>query len=244
MLRNDQANLPAAERPTQRNVLEALQRLVKDAGPDDLVCVCFSGHGLLPGKERRSASGFYFIAQDTSAANERETAETAVTRESLYKQLNQMSCPTLLLMDACRSGGVALDQGLFNVGGLQFGPQVLVSCRSHETSKEFPSLRTVAGKQIGHGVFTAAIISSLESNDPHEGQLSSGLPATTTSFSISQLCDNVVQNVPQLLKARRSQDQHSQEPVVSDSEKMSSQTPQTLLSITFPKNTMLRKRGD
>lgn len=141
--------------PTREAILQALDALVNAAGPDDLVCLLISTHGF---NNRLGVPGLYLVAQDTAV-----DLENAVTREDLYSRLRKLPCAALLLIDACHSGKIESNRHMQEAGELAIGPTVLASSSPGQLSWEQPRLRSVPelGREIGHGVFTAAALEAL-----------------------------------------------------------------------------------
>lgn len=246
---------PSIAAPTKENIIQALDELVEELGPrrdrgeassaDDLVVVLMSGHGfddlgiedLGIGVERRN-EGFYLITQDTGA-----DLANALTRDEIHSRLQQLPCKTLLLMDACHSGGVVSPEKLNDLGGLLIGPQILVSCRERQTSLEHRLARLANGRPIGHGVFTAALIEALRGEqlvlDGMQLRMNP-LPAVVLErthdgrLTVEELCIYAQKRVP-VLRELLAKVEAPQIRTAAVAE--SDQDPQILSSLTFPAET-------
>ncbi|MFO0810466.1 MAG: caspase family protein [Gemmataceae bacterium] len=84
------------QRPTARNVIAALDRVLMDRRPGDSVLVAFAGHGV----QFRNEEQVFFCPADAKL----DDRETLVSLSRVYKQLGD--CPAgfkLLISDACRN---------------------------------------------------------------------------------------------------------------------------------------------
>lgn len=177
----------AAQAPTEANIDAAFEKLAKVTRPDDLAVVVFAGHGL-GGKE----SPFKFIAQDTPTVN----PKAGLAFERFEALLGQLSCRTVLLLDACHSGTAQSQQLLRNWPGLELGPIVLPASRSNEVSLE--------SERYQHGLFSQAILEALTGCRAPKGKGAAPppLPVWDTNadgfLSVSELCDYVAVRTPRL----------------------------------------------
>ena len=88
-LTNEQATAPALRR--------ALEKIAREAGPEDVAIVFFSSHGVVDPK-----LGFYLA---TYEADPKAPAETALTGKELSKLLEGIKARTVLALDTCHAGG-------------------------------------------------------------------------------------------------------------------------------------------
>lgn len=159
----------AAQRPTAKNINEAVTGLLKGVTRDDLILVVLTGHGLQPTGELQP----YFCPQDANPSINEGAAgrQTLVAPESLVgigtllKRLDQSGIGhKLVLVDACRNapqmkglkgikGGV--DSVAFDLLPAQCG--VLLSCSQGQFSFENKSLG-----ERGRGAFLHHVILGLE----------------------------------------------------------------------------------
>jgi uncharacterized caspase-like protein len=135
--------------PTEKNILQALERLSAVARPDDLVVVLFAGHGV------STAQGFRFVAQDTQRPETSGISDQVVT-----EHFARLPCRSLLLLDTCHAEGVQRQQNLQDWPGLGLGAQILASCDASQESFEHANLQLPGGLK-GHGLFTAALLEAL-----------------------------------------------------------------------------------
>lgn len=183
--------------PTRENILAALDRLVESAAADDLVCLLISGHGF---GGRGTEQGFYFVAQDSTG-----DLQNAVTGDELFTRINRLPCETLLLIDACHSGGIHSLRHLEQLGELGVGPQLVTSCAPHQISFEQPEIRgdRSAGRKYGHGIFTAAFLEAL-TGEPLEAPAAKR--ASRSSLDLQIICNEVVGRVAELSAHFRGRD--------------------------------------
>ena len=148
---------------TKDRIRAALERVAREATPDDLVLVFFSGHGY------DAASGEFYLLPGSSRPWEEAnwvnpstaTLRRCVSAEELSRWLRDVDAgETVLIIDACQSAG-AVDRPGFKPGPLGnrgFGQlaydkrmRVLAASQSDQSAREL-------GGQIGHGVLTYALV--------------------------------------------------------------------------------------
>ena len=144
----DMTLLLIGKEATRQAILDALDDLAENAGPDDQCIIFLSGHGDYRVESRRTAapqSVFVFCPPDYDPTKPyRRGSPTKL----LFDKLAAIPCRKLLILDACRSGGRGRRQpgarvrpgrpGADRPGGLRPQPGVA---------------RT---PMFGHGLFTCA----------------------------------------------------------------------------------------
>jgi Caspase domain/Domain of Unknown Function (DUF1080) len=143
---------------TRANILEGLQWLASKAKGNDVAVLFYAGHG-----DSKIEGQFFLVPVD---ANLRKLGATGISGESLRKALGELPCTTMLILDACDSGGFdpvkatktrktralptetdAMLRKMVNDEGL------VVMCGAAKG--------TEAAEENGHGFFTRAIIEGL-----------------------------------------------------------------------------------
>lgn len=144
------------EDATRKNILEAMQRLFLRAGPDDLLILYFSGHGI-PGA---------FLPIDYNGAN------NMLTHQEIKQMLDRSEAGyKLCLADACHSGGLLAARGgqlpdvlsryYENLADAQRGTALIMSSKAEETSLESSGLR--------QGVFSHFLLRGLKGEADQDG---------------------------------------------------------------------------
>ncbi len=180
----------------RQQVLEDLAAMKGRVKPDDLLVVFFAGHGDLPGAKRGPAGPggsrgaviepgpFVFCCPDYSDNN---VAQTSVSAEDLFKTLAGINCRKLVLLDACHAGGAADANLLRRLIPNGQGPFVIAACDQSELSYEDP--------QLGHGLFTYAILDALGDKYRTADRNTDGV------LSAEELYRYVSNRVPELMDA-------------------------------------------
>ncbi len=142
---------------TRANILEGLQWLAGKAKGNDVAVVFYAGHG-----DSQIEGQFYLVPFD---ANLRKLGVSGVSGESLRKALGELPCTTMLILDACDSGGfdakatkTRKTRGLPTATDTMLKQMVndeglVVMCGAAK-GKE-------AAEENGHGFFTRAIVDGL-----------------------------------------------------------------------------------
>lgn len=157
-LRDHQIKLLVDEDATLSNIKNSLQEILSSAGPDDLVLIYFAGHGI----------------KDAFLPVDFDGYKNMLPHSEIKKMLQSTRAHhTLLLADACHSGGLehsdeeysALYKSLIEP---QSSISLLLSSKSEETSLESSGLR--------QGIFTHFLIRALKGeadlNNDHQITLS------------------------------------------------------------------------
>jgi hypothetical protein len=142
---------------TRANILEGLQWLAGKAKGNDVAVVFYAGHG-----DSQIEGQFYLVPFD---ANLRKLGATGVSGESLRKALGDLPCTTMLILDACDSGGFdakatktrktrALPTATDTMLRQMVNDEGLVVMCGAAKGKE-------AAEENGHGFFTRAIVEGL-----------------------------------------------------------------------------------
>ncbi|MBM82866.1 MAG: hypothetical protein CMJ78_20075, partial [Planctomycetaceae bacterium] len=207
--RADVATKPSTDQikpPKAVNILDSLKSLASEVTADDLLVIFMSGHGF-PSRKKgdNEESGFFFTAKDTKG-----DLSNAVTRDQLYEYFRQMPCSTLLLIDACHSGNTIEARELRDLGELAIGPEIIVSCKSEQSSYEDDNMRFSNGQWYGHGVFTTTLLEALTGTqlkvDGKQRQMIKIEDATLDEnsddyLSIQELSEYAKRRLPQLMDA-------------------------------------------
>ena len=91
-----EARLLVDEQATRRNILSGLTWLKTQVKPGDVAIAFYAGHG-----DARRAGQFYLLPVDVDI---RDLAATGISGDQLKKQLGDLPCSTMLLLDACYAG--------------------------------------------------------------------------------------------------------------------------------------------
>lgn len=160
--------------PSRDEILASLDTIVQQATADDLVCLFVSSHGF------SNRDGFFLLMEETDGK-----LGGALTREDVYSRLRRLPCATLLLIDACHSGGIDSNRELRDAGDLKVGPAILASSKPGQLSWETDQVQwdVSAQTRCGHGVFTAAILEALAAQRLDQN------PATATNADLSLILD-------------------------------------------------------
>ncbi|WP_265919544.1 caspase family protein [Cupriavidus nantongensis] len=150
---------------TRAAVLKGLEDLSARAGPDDTVCVFFSGHGGIVGSPGNEDSILVTVDSDLG-----DIENTSIGSGELAAALAQIKAKRLLVfIDACHAGGAAISKRLTDCKGHEIksgytesifarlavgsGRALMASCRADEVSAVLRGAR--------NSVFTTALLAGL-----------------------------------------------------------------------------------
>lgn len=150
---------------TRSAVLKGLDELAARAGPDDTVCVFFSGHGGVVGSPGNEESVLVTVDSDLA-----DIENTSISSDELAAALSRIEAKRLLVfIDACHAGGAAISKSLSDGKGHELksgysqntfaklavgsGRALMASCRADEESVVFEGAR--------NSVFTTALLAGL-----------------------------------------------------------------------------------
>jgi hypothetical protein len=152
-----EARLLLDAQATRANILEGLQWLAGKAKGNDVAVVFYAGHG-----DSQMEGQFYLVPVD---ANVKKLGATGVSGESLRKVLGELPCATMLILDACDSGG--FDAKATKTRKTRALPTATDTMLRQMVNDEGlvvmcgASKGTEAAEENGHGFFTRAIIEGL-----------------------------------------------------------------------------------
>ncbi|RMP23068.1 caspase family protein [Pseudomonas coronafaciens] len=150
---------------TRAAVLKGLRELAVRAGPEDTVCVFFSGHGGVVGDPGNEHSVLVTVDSDLA-----DIEKTSISSDELATALAHIEAKRLLVfIDACHAGGAAISKSLTDGNGHELksgysqntfaklavgsGRALMASCRADEVSAVFRGAR--------NSVFTTALLAGL-----------------------------------------------------------------------------------
>jgi dipeptidyl aminopeptidase/acylaminoacyl peptidase len=153
---NVDATLLVNEQATIKGIMEAFDKLAKNAKPDDLTVVFLAGHGVaLDGK-------YYFIPYDLPEVTAESIAEHGLTHDKLAEQLSRLpTTRTMVVLDTCFSGTFAVndvvlrdsrDQTIGRQISYASGRFILAGSASHQEALDGID---------GHGVLTGVLLKGL-----------------------------------------------------------------------------------
>ncbi len=154
--------------PRKAEIRKALQEFGAKAGPDDILLVYFSGHGITypPVSE---AGQFYYLTTDIQGDNLQDEAilkTQAVAQDSLMEWVRQVKArKRILIYDACNSGSVVSH---FEAGAKDLNTD---QRRALERMKDRTGMYVLAGSaadkssyeasNYGHGLLTYSLINGM-----------------------------------------------------------------------------------
>jgi caspase domain-containing protein len=146
------------EQATVEGVNTALDRILSQAGPNDLILLFIAGHG---GPDPTAPQNLYYVMHDTRIA---DLSRTALPMTSLQEKLSLARARrALVFIDTCHSAGLtgarSLENNLINLYSAKLfkeeGRAAITSSDVNEVSYEN---KRWGG---GHGVFTYALLEGL-----------------------------------------------------------------------------------
>lgn len=167
----------AGKQATRKAILKALASCVQELGPDDVLIVCFAGHGQVINVPENRRVGFLIpYDADLDLNDHRDVAKwrrEAIDMQFLTEEVLNVSARkdgpkvnakhVLLIVDACCSGFMGNRGGLETRGDLQKlldSPSRMVL--SATTDKE----KARGSSTVPHGIFTAALLHVLKTTQP------------------------------------------------------------------------------
>jgi len=220
------------EHPTRAAILKALDDMVRrfetagEVSADDVFCIAIACHA------RRTSGRLHLIVEDT-----KPDLSNALLPSEIHERLRKLPCPTLLLIDACHSGGAESNKDLANSTVLGVGAEVLVSSQSQQKSWECDRLHMTDGQWQGHGLFTAAVIEAIDGRQLESSSSPPRMQPIPTDrldrnsdglLSVHELRQYIQKRVPEL------HDQLIRQGRLGQVTTPARQTPDVLPSLTFP----------
>ena len=146
------------------NIESAIHRIMGEAKPEDAFILYYAGHGVMSEGDSNKAPEFYLIPHDVTKlyGDEEGLAARGVSANQLKEFCTQIKAQKqIIVFDACQSGGAVesfSNRGAANEKAIlqlarSAGLVVLSATGTEQFAAEF--------KQLGHGVFTYALLKGL-----------------------------------------------------------------------------------
>jgi WD40 repeat protein len=155
LFRSIESRLLLDRQATRANILNALQWLKQSARPGDKAVVFYAGHG-----DSQIIGQYYLVPVD---ARLNDLRSTGVSDEEITRAIGELPCTTVLMLDACDSGGFGVNKKRKTrslakpsdalAGSLvnDYGVATLCAARDNQEAIE----------EGGHGFFTQALTQGL-----------------------------------------------------------------------------------
>lgn len=183
----------------RKNIEDAFNRIIAEAQPEDVFVFYYAGHGVLSKRDAGDKPVFYMALTDvTSLTGENAMFEERGLSAPLLRNFSFRikAQKQLLVLDACHSGGAlesfalqgSADEHVPLPLGKNSGITVLAAAGTEQPATEF--------KQLGHGVFTYALINGL-GGEADRGSSPDG------KITVRELEAYLNEQVPELIKHYR-----------------------------------------
>jgi hypothetical protein len=162
LFKSVQVKLLLDEDASRDNILNAFRDLRRLAKAGDVVVVFYAGHGV-------SADEFYVLPVD---AHRKNLTQTAISGETLTKELGELPSTTVLILDACFAASIgqkktrkrSLPDAADNfVRELNYDQGLVLLCGAYKDQE--------ADDGEGNGIFTKALVEGLSGQASKAGQL-------------------------------------------------------------------------
>lgn len=146
--------------PAAGNVLNAIRDL--DAGREDLFVFFYSGHGDAGVDDEGNYDGTGYLA----AAKQGEQMYTELDMDTLFQTVDALSCPAVIIIDACYSGNTADNEspstGFGNImDGLDLSNTAVLTASQPAELSYVSSTQTEEGETERHSLFTIGVLQAL-----------------------------------------------------------------------------------
>ena len=141
---------------TRENIVGELRRLAGAVKAGDVAVVFYAGHG-----DSRIEGQFYLVPVDASLRN---LSATGISGEALKKAIGELPCTTMLILDACDSGGFDQKKKKRKTRGLPVQSDALVRELVYDSGLVVmcgAAKEQEAAEENGRGFFTRAIVEAL-----------------------------------------------------------------------------------
>ena len=197
---------------TKANIQGAFDRLAQSSNPEDVALFYFAGHGMLVGRE------FYFLPHDMRKDANIESAvlKYGISATAFGDALQHIKAvKQVLILDACQSESAlpALAKATFGIRGIEKPEERAVRMLAHANGIYLIAASTAEQyayevPELGHGVFTYALLSGLGERDQPQAATSEGI------VTVLSLINYVARAVPELTEKYHMGD--PQTPVIFD----------------------------
>jgi WD40 repeat protein len=188
------------DRATGAGLREAMQRAARDSRVEDVFVLYYAGHGTV--EKDRDSSRFYLVPSDiTQMSDSAQLGRLGISNGELFDLLGQIPArKKLMVIDACQSG--AMLQSFTRRGAAeeraiaQLARSSGIFVMSATDGDQFAS--EVA--QLGHGVFTYALLQSMSAAPSGDG--------TRRARMVGEIVSTAARLIPELSQQHRTQPQY------------------------------------
>ncbi|NQU20360.1 MAG: caspase family protein [Candidatus Nealsonbacteria bacterium] len=147
---------PASWRQT---VAKLKEKLVREAGPDDLLVFFMAGHGVLD-----TRNDYYFVGHGMKMADFKrpEFAGEDCLSWADFRTLADLPCRKLALLDTCHSGAAQPALQPSGAGNVKTSVRTLNDAVIFTVTASTGLQRSIENKQWGHGAFTMSLLEALD----------------------------------------------------------------------------------
>lgn len=144
------------EQASRQAILEALDRLAAEAGPDDTAVIFLAGHGV-------PIEGRYYFLPNDIATKSREAIQTqGISQDEIIAALGRLRAwRAAVVLDTCFAGLLAVEDAVFRQSANDTVAGQLVRASGRFILAGAASKEEALDGVNGHGVFTGALIEGL-----------------------------------------------------------------------------------
>ncbi|MFH0992113.1 MAG: caspase family protein [bacterium] len=191
------------QQATKVNIEGILTQIIQLSKPQDVFLFFYAGHGVMSEGDAALKPDFYLIPSDITQlyGNDRQLVAKGISASLLKEHCTNMRAQKqLVVIDACQAGGAvetfamrgAAEQKAMAQLARATGVVILAATGTEQFATEF--------KQLGHGVFTYALLQGLEGEadgSPKDGKV-----------TVAELRAYLDDQIPELTKKYRGQAQY------------------------------------
>ena len=158
----DEVSVTAAfnKEATREGIERAFNKVVADAGMNDLVVLFYSGHG------ERKDDHFYLVSHDANSQNLTKQGVSEDTLKKFCRGVASKGAKLLIMVDACRSGAMKLDRLTADLATDDYRVYMMASSKGDEFSYEH--------KNFGGGAFTQCLWLGMHEGEADQSMVADG----------------------------------------------------------------------
>ncbi len=188
---------------TKPTIAETFKEIAAQALPNDVFVFYYAGHGAMSENDSKTKQDFYLIPYDVTQiyGDNQQLRNKAVASQQIVKWSQEIKARKQLIMfDACHSGGAvealtsrgAAEQKAIIQLARSAGTAILASSGTEQFSGEL--------KELGHGIFTYAILEALQGKADGGGR--------DSKITVNEIKAYLEDRVPELTQKYRGQTQY------------------------------------
>lgn len=200
----------ADSQATYESVGKAVEKISRQASTVDVFMIYAAAHGMMVECAGNDESQYHLLTYYSSLRNDKSICKNGLSENTLSRLMQQVPVrKKLLILDTCQAGGAATGKMLLAMRGAEEvhaikrlakaeGIAIITAAKASQYAGEVP--------ELGHGIFTAALLQGLRGGAAKDGKITVGRLIADIEERVVELSRRFCKRVQYPIKAFQGQD--------------------------------------